>query len=184
MSKNLGNYNIFVISRSLLSFTLGLLGPFWILFIKDFKGNSIEQFGFSLSLAIFANAVTSYYVGKYSDKLGRKAFLIYSGIAAGVVTFSYTLIGSLMQLYILQILDGIVSAVQSTTGTAFLGDITKKKSRGKDIGKFDAITGVAAAIALIVGGLLVGQFGYEIIFYIASALLILSSLVLIPIKEK
>src|SRR3989344_8342036 len=73
--KKLDNYALYVSSRTLLTFTSGLLGPFWILFIKDFGGNSIEQFGFSLSLAVFASAITSYYAGKYSDKLGRKVFL-------------------------------------------------------------------------------------------------------------
>src|SRR3989338_6337650 len=104
--EKLGNYRVFLLSNSALSFALGLFTPFWIIFLQDF-GGSIQQFGFSIGLMVLAQSVTSYLVGKYSDKLGRKIFLIIGGFVLAAVTLAYTLITSMAQLYFLQIVNGI-----------------------------------------------------------------------------
>jgi MFS family permease len=157
--------------------------PFWIIFLQDF-GGSIEQFGFAIGLMMLAQSVTSYYVGKYSDKLGRKIFLIIGGFILAGVVFAYTLITSLLQLYILQIINGITSSMQATMETTFLGDITKKIKRGADIGRFHAIVGIMAAVSMMAGGFVVGRLGFKIIFYITAAIIFVSTFMLFYIKEK
>lgn len=183
MLEKFGNYKVFLFSNSILSFATGLFTPFWIIFIQNF-GGGIEQFGFSIGLMVLAQSVTSYYSGKFSDKLGRKNFLLGSGFALVVVVYLYTLITSLPQLYILQILNGVAGAVNQTITTVFLGDITRKQTRGLDVGKFHAIAGVASAIAMMAGGFVVGQLGFKIIFYITAAIIFVSTLMLVYLKEK
>lgn len=180
--RKLGNYRIFLFSNSVLAFAMGLFTPFWIIFLQDF-GGSIEQFGFALGLMLFAQSTTSYFVGKYSDKLGRKIFLIIGGFILSFVVFGYTLITSLLHLYILQIVNGITNSIQMTIEATFLGDITKKISRGINIGKYHAIVGIMAAISMMVSGFIVGQLGVEIIFYITSLIIFFSTLLLFYIKE-
>lgn len=178
-----GNYRIFLLSNSALFFALGLFTPFWIVFLQDF-GGSIQQFGFSIGLMVLAQSVTSYLAGKYSDKLGRKIFLITGGFMLAAVTLGYTLITSMVQLYFLQVMNGITGAMQATMETTFLGDITKKVSRGADIGKYHAIVGIMAALAMMGGGYIVGQSGYKVIFYVTAAIILISTLLLFLIKEK
>ena len=184
MLRKLGNYNLFLASNALLSFAMGMFAPFWIVFIQDFGGRSFEQFGFSIGLMVLAQSITSYFAGRYSDKLGRKTFLIAGGFMLAAVTFAYTIITSIPQLYILQVIDGAVGAIQLTTGTAFLGDITTRTSRGKDLGKYHALVGIMSAIAMMGSGFVVGQSGYKIIFYITAGLIFISTLFLFSIKER
>lgn len=66
---------------------------------------------------------------------------------------------------------------------AFLGNITKKATRGKSIGSYKAIIGVSSALAIVLSGFLAGAFGVQIIFYITAALIFISTLILIWIKE-
>ena len=66
---------------------------------------------------------------------------------------------------------------------AFLGDITKKARRGRDIGKYNALLGIAEAAAIFVGGFLTGIFGFEIVFYIVALIFIGSTTVLFRVKE-
>jgi len=181
--RKLGDYKVFLFSNSILAFALGLFMPFWIIFLQDF-GGSIEQFGFAIGLMVFAQSITSYFAGKYSDKLGRKLFLIIGGFILTGVVFSYTLITSLIQLYILQIVNGITNSMQMTMETTFLGDITKKVSRGLDIGKYHAIVGVMAAISMMGGGFIAGQMGFKIIFYITAGIIFVSTILLFYIQEK
>lgn len=180
--ERLKNYRIFLFSNLILSFAMGLFAPFWIIFLQEF-GSGIEKFGFAIGLMVFSQAITSYFAGKYSDRLGRKIFLIIGGFILSGVVFAYTLITSLIQLYILQIVNGITTALQTTMETTFLGDITKKKSRGMDVGRYHAIVGVMAGIAMMGGGVVVGQLGFEIIFYITASIILLSTLILFYIKE-
>src|SRR3989338_5295527 len=111
MLQKLGNYRLFLLSNSSLAFALGLFMPFWIVFLQDF-GGSIEQFGFSIGLMMLAQSITSYFVGRYSDKFGRKVFLIIGGFILSGIVFAYTLITSLVHLYVLQIINGITSSMQ------------------------------------------------------------------------
>ncbi len=177
------DFRTLLLSTSILSFAEGLFAPFFIVFLKDF-GGSIEQFGFSLGIAAFAAAITSYYSGRHSDRFGRRPFLIAGIISYSLIIFAYTLITELWQLYILQILFGIFGALIYTMTTAFLGDVTKRSSRGTDVGKFHAAVGVLAALAMMGGGFVVGSLGYKIIFYATALLALLSAFIILSAKEK
>jgi MFS family permease len=176
------NYKVFLASNSVLAFAIGLFTPFYIVFLQDF-GGSIEQFGFAIGLMALASAITSYYTGKYSDRLGRKIFLLAGGFVLAVVIFAYTLISSLIELYILQVVNGVANAVYMTMETSFLGDVTKKVSRGTNVGSYHAVVGIAAAIAMMGGGFVVGQLGFQIIFYITALIILLSTFLLFYLKE-
>lgn len=173
------NYYKFLISNSILFFGLGLFTPFWIIFIKDFGG--IEQFGFAMGLMVLAQSATSYTVGRYSDRFGKKIFLIGAGFVMSGVIFAYTLISSVIALYVLQIINGVLVAIQQTIEKAILGDLTEKVSRGTDVGRYEAITSIMVGLAMMLGGLVVGDLGIKVIFYITSALVFLSSVLLLKI---
>ncbi|MBI4896042.1 MAG: MFS transporter [Candidatus Aenigmarchaeota archaeon] len=176
------NYRIFIAVNSILGFAMGLFAPFWFLFIER-VGGSIESFGFAIGLMTIASALASYAVGRLSDVHGRKRFLIVSGLLEALIIVCYTFITTTVQLYVLQIIYGLVSAMQMTMETAYLGDITKKVQRGADIGLYHAAIGLCAGVAAMLGGVGVGMFGYHIIFYVTAALIGGSTLVLFLLKE-
>src|SRR3989338_1836928 len=89
------NLRIFTLSNSLMAFAFGLFGPFYYIFINDF--------GIAMGLVVLSGALVSLFTGKYSDKFGRKPFLILGGYASAILVFLYTIIGSIWQLYLLQI---------------------------------------------------------------------------------
>lgn len=176
------NLRIFTFSNSLIALAFGLFGPFYLIFINDI-GNTIENFGIAVGLVVLSGALTSWIVGRYSDKFGRKPFLILGGYSSALIVFLYTVVGSLGQLYLLQIFSGIVAALFETSESAFLGDITEKGKRGSEIGKYDALVGVSEAAAIFTGGFLVGQFGFEIVFYIVSLIFVISTTIMFRLKE-
>ncbi len=175
------NFGIFTFSTSLMSFAMGFFGPFYLIFINKI-GGSIETFGIAVGLVILSSALISLVAGKYSDRFGRKPFLILGGYASVIVVLLYTVIGSLWQLYLLQIFNGIIHAVFETSELAFLGDVTKKNRRGADIGKYNAIMGIAEAFAVFAGGFLAGIFGFEIVFYMVAIIFLVSTTMMFRLK--
>lgn len=180
--KSLGNYKVFLVANSIFAFAFGLFTPFYVIFLRDF-GGGVQQFGFAIGLMALSQALISYFIGKYADKFGRKIFLLINGFVTSILIFGYSLITSLIQLYILQILNGMIMALGATTETTFLGDITEKQFRGRDVGKYHAAVGVMAAIAMMGGGYIVGELGFNIIFYITSSIIFVATLILFYIKE-
>jgi len=176
------NLRIFTFSNSLMAFAFGLFGPFYLIFINDL-GGSIENFGIAVGLVVLSGALMSLIAGKYSDKFGRKPFLILGGYASAIIVFLYTIIGSLWQLYLLQILSGIIISIFETSEHSFLGDITKKQERGTEIGKYRVFVGIAEALAIFMGGFLVGKFGFEIMFYIISIFFVISTTIMFKLNE-
>ena len=73
--------------------------------------------------------------------------------------------------------------ISLTSESAFLGDITEKEKRGSEIGKYDAIVGLSEAATIFIGGFLVGQFGFKIVFYIVCLIFIISTTVMLKLKE-
>jgi MFS family permease len=178
------NFKIFILSNSLLALAVGLFGPFYYIFINDF-GGSIENFAIAAGLLVLSGALFSLFAGRLSDKIGRKPFLIIGGFASALVVFLYTIIDSNWQLYILQIFSGIITAGFETAEGAYLGDLTDhSKKRGEEVGKYDAIVGVFEAGAIFIGGIIAGRFGFEIIFYIVSIISLISTFVMMKLREK
>ncbi|VVB78699.1 Multidrug resistance protein MdtG [uncultured archaeon] len=177
------NYLVFLFSNSIASLAAGLFSPFYIIFVQGF-GKSLGQFGLSIGLMALAGAITSYFAGRHSDQLGRKPFLIVGGFILSIIVLAYTLITNLFQLYLLQILNGVISSMNSTIGTTFLADLTRRSTRGRHIGRYLAVTGVITAFSLMIAGFLAVSWGYKIVFYIVATLIFLSTLILFHIKEK
>lgn len=179
---NKKNLKIFTFSNSLMALAFGLFGPFYLIFINDI-GGSVENFGIAVGLVVLAGALISLVAGKYSDSIGRKPLLIIGGYASAIIVFLYTVIGSIWQLYLLQIFSGLIISVFETAESAYLADITEKQKRGHDIGKYDAYVGFAEALAIFAGGFLAGKFGFEIIFYVVSIIFVISTTVMFKLRE-
>jgi MFS family permease len=177
------NFRIFAFSNSLIALAFGLFGPFYLIFINKI-GESIENFGFAVGLVVLSGAIASFIAGKYSDKIGRKPFLIIGGYSSAIIVFSYTLISSLWQLYLIQILNGLVAAIFETSEHAFLGDITRKNERGSEMGKYRALIGITEAFAIFIGGIFANAFGFKLMFYVISLIFIVSTTLMFRLKEE
>ena len=179
----LTNLKVYTVASSLSSFSWGLVGPFYFLYVNELGNGDLQQFGIAFGIMIFMTSLVSLIAGKFSDKLGRKPFLVGTSLAYAVVLYSYTLISSIVELYILQALFGVIDAIAHTVDTSLLGDITKKSKRGFQIGVIRSIVNMFAGIAVVLGGLIADKTGFKIIFYIGTILIAVESMVLLGLKE-
>lgn len=178
----LNNFRYLLLSSSISAFMGGIFGPFYILYIQRI-GGGIENFGFAFGLFSISSSLTSYIIGKYSDRIGRKPFMLFSSFVAMMLMVIYVFIRTTTQLFTIQVFFGINDAVWRISEKAFLADITKRKSRGRMLGKYDATLSMLEGVAMLFSGILVGQLGFEIIFYMMALAIAISTIPLFFIKE-
>ena len=179
---NTRNLLLFTTVRSVWAVTFGLIGPFYVVYVAGLSGG-MEKLGFAFSIMVLFQSATSYLAGRFSDKLGRRPFLIVTAYVDTTILFLYTVIDGTYQLYLLQGMLGITNGVIDTISTSLLGDLTIKEKRGKAVGKFNAIVGLSSAVGLSVGGYMVKYYGIKSLFYLASLVVALSTVLLFFIRE-
>ncbi len=172
------------ITQSVLLFGTGIVFPFYIIFIKQIGANFTE-FGIAYALFALSSAFFHKIIGKSSDKLGRKIFLVINSWGLAVLFLLFPIATNIIEVYILQVFLGIFGAMQKTSEKAIVADFTDGKNRGKQIGNYHGWIAVFSALAVVLGGYLIDLFTLEIIFYIGSAVLFVSGiLILKKIEEK
>jgi len=177
------NYKLMLSASSIANFAASIIGPFLVILINQ-KGGGIENLGLVFGAGIIANSLTQLLIGRLSDKLGRKPFLVISSIINAVVIISYLYVQNLTQLYILQIVAGIDGAIWGISETSFMADITQKKTRGKSLGFYNMFIGILIGIGMMIGGFAINKFGYTLIFWIVGLFSLLSAIFFWMIKEK
>lgn len=182
MDKGSRNLFLFTALSTVWAVIFGLIGPFYVVHVERLSGG-MEKLGIAFSIMIFFQSLASYVAGKSSDRLGRKPFLFLIAYVDAVIIFFYTIIKGTYELYMLQGLFGISNGVSQTISTSLLGDITTKKRRGKAVGIFHAIVGIASSLGLVLSGYVAKIYGIKSIFYIASLALLFSTILLFWIRE-
>jgi MFS transporter, DHA1 family, multidrug resistance protein len=173
---------LFTTVRSVWAVTFGLIGPFYVVYVAGLSGG-MEKLGIAFSIMVLCQSFTAYLAGHFSDKLGRRPFLIVTAYVDTAILLLYTVIHETHQLYLLQGMLGITNGVIDTISTSLLGDLTIKEKRGKAVGKFNAIVGLSSAVGLSLGGYMVKYYGIKSLFYLASLVVALSTVLLFFIRE-
>lgn len=169
-------------SQSIVLFGMGIVFPFYIIFINKIGANFTE-FGIAFAIFSISAALAHKFVGKYSDRFGRKIFLLINSWGIAVTFLLFPIVTTIMQVYVLQAILGIFGAMQKTSEKAIVADLTDGGKRGLEIGSYHGWIAIFSALAVIAGGYLIDIFTLDIIFYIGSVILFLSSFATLKIKE-
>lgn len=172
-----------LVSQSIVLFGTGIVFPFYIIFIKEI-GASFTEFGIAFALFSLSSALVHKYIGAWSDKFGRKLFLLLNSWGTAVLFLFFPIATTITQVYVLQVILGIFGAMHKTSEKALVADFTEDKPRGKHIGVYHGWIAIFSALAVIAGGYLIDLFTLPIIFYLGSFILFLSGLATLRIKEK
>ncbi len=176
------NLILYTTVSSIWGIVFGLIGPFYVVYVEKISGG-MEKLGIAFAIMLFLQSVTTYLAGHYSDRIGRKPFLLITSYVDVVVLILFTVVSETYHLYILQGVLGITNGVHGTIRMTLLGDLTVKEKRGGVVGKFNAIVSFSSALGLAASGYLVKAYGIEVLFYLSAAVVALSTTLLFGIKE-
>ncbi|OMP68409.1 MFS transporter [Domibacillus epiphyticus] len=171
------SYQQFVFSQSIIFMASSMIFPFYILLLRN-VGDSYSQFGWAYGLFTLTAAVTYPLIGKVSDQIGDWSLLLFYSWSMAIILLFFPLVMEVWQVYILQVIMGILGAVQKNTEKTALARNVEKKAAGAEIGRYHFWTSVGAAASIILTGYLVDFLTIHIIFYIASLMYMWSGIIL------
>jgi MFS family permease len=160
-----------------------MIFPFYVLLLNNI-GNSYSQFGWAYGLFALTSALAYPLIGRISDNLGDQNLLLTYSFSMSFIFLFFPLVEEVWEVYVLQVIMGILGAVQKNTEKTALARNVEKSTAGKEIGNYHTWTSLGAAIAIILTGYMVDFITIGSIFYLASFLYFFSGIVIWKKKSK
>jgi len=152
---------------SMLGF--GIVVPLLPIYADQMGATALEigliNAGFSLALLAALP-----FMGRLSDRFGRKVFLITGLAILTVASLGFIWAQTPLQLILVRIFQGIGASMHLPIAQAYLGDITPKGEEGKWMGHFSAILFSGMSIGPLFGGVLTDLFSVNTTFLVMAAL--------------
>jgi len=174
---------ILALSSLFLLFNLTTHGPFISLYAKEVMNFDKSKINLLFALGGLAAVIYSLWGGKIINKWGSKKVLSYSVSGLGIFIILWSLSSPLwLNIALFTILHVFFQSCYIAYGS-FLADITHQQSRGLVIGFIGTCTGLIGSIGPSLGGYLKLQFGSSSPFWAGLIFALLTSLLLVKIKE-
>ena len=136
----------------------------------------ITAIGFSLafSMLMVGRLIFQVPLGYFSDRFGRKPFILVGLIIMAVTTILIGEVQSLTQLIILRLLQGVAAAAVAAPAFALAGDISKKGGEGRQMSIITMGFGLGIAVGPLLAGLL-AVFFFELPFLVLGLATLIST---------
>jgi len=180
--KNLNkNFRLYLLLSSLFA-----LGSFSYSFLLIYA----KEFGFKVTFIpvlylIFSAiaAIVSLPFGKLADKIGRKPVLMLSFIFWGLVCLTFTLLRSSWAIILTFIFYGLHKGAIEPVQRTLVSELAPEQYRASSLGAFQMVIGLCALPASFIAGLFWDKIGIVTPLYFSLCLTIVSSIMLIFVKE-
>jgi MFS family permease len=145
-----------------------LLFSFAVIPIREEFGLSNGTMGALTSVALIAGAVGGMAFGRLADRLGRVraltfSILLYSAATAGLATSV-----ALWQLVAWRIAVGLGMGGEWSCGSVLVAETWPAEHRGKAMGLMQAGWAIGALIAAAASALIIGRYGWRVLFLIGA----------------
>ena len=176
------NYRRFIVYQGTVGIAASMIFPFYVLFLKN-AGSTYSQFGWAYGLFALTAALSYSVIGKFADQVGDKVLLIIYSWGMALILLIFPLAFEIWHVYILQIIMGLLGAVQKNSEKTVLARTVNKGTAGMEIGRYHIWTSIAAAIAVIATGYLADFLTIGSIFHLASIIFAWSGFYLMKLDK-
>src|SRR5690625_1479840 len=140
--------------------------------------------GSIVAIYSFTNMVGNIFGGHWIDRYGRKKMLFTGMFAVSIILIFYPLAQSGVQLFFIRFFHGLAGGILIPAAFAYVGDQSKKESRGKTMALTGACIGTAAIVGPALGGAMAARSKVEYVFIFVAILFIISAILILKyVKE-
>jgi MFS family permease len=163
----------FTISDFIVISGFGLVSPIFAVFISDnIKGGNLEVVGIAGMIYLLTRSLLQIPIAQFIDKIkGEKddfLILFLGSIAYSFIFLLYIIVTTPTQLYFIQFLYGLISALTLPGWYAIFTRHIDKRHEGMEWGVYTTFTDLGAAAAAGMGGFFASRFGFTNLFIVAS----------------
>ncbi len=156
---------------------LGMFGPLYAVFATEVVGGNILDVSWVYALYLCFMGGGVIVVGRLADKVGHEKLLVGGYLLSSVASFSYLLVNSMTDLLVVQLLVAVSVALSQPTWYAlydrYSGDGTRD---GYVWGLSSGLWYVFQGVAIIIGGYLVSQYSFDMLFIVMGLVQLVSTI--------
>lgn len=166
-----------IISLAIFSSLLGsgIIVPLFPLYVES-MGATATSLGIIFAGFSISRALVMPFVGRLSDRKGRKLILGIGLFTYALTSFAYVWADSVASLTIIRTLQGVSAGMILPIAQAYVGDISPEGEEGKWMGYFNAAFTIGFGVGPLMGGIITDHFGMNFAFYAMGGLNMLAFL--------
>jgi DHA1 family multidrug resistance protein-like MFS transporter len=148
---------------------MGIVSPFLPIYAEDLGASNLEIGLIQASFSI-AGIGTLLFVGRWSDRLGRKPFLLIGLTVLTLSSVGLIYADSPLLLIIIRFIQGLGATAHLPIAQAYLGDITPEGGEGRWMGYFNAVMFAGLGAGPLLGGLIADAYSIPTTFLLMAIL--------------
>ncbi|MDA2936215.1 MFS transporter [Patescibacteria group bacterium AH-259-L05] len=161
-----------------------MLGPIYALFVEDIGGSLLDA-SFAGGIFALTAGITTLISGKYTDKLKENELIVVLGYTImGTGFMLYLAVDSILFLFIVEVILGLGEAIYAPAFDAVYSKHLDVHKSGRQWGAWESMAYFTAAMGAVIGGLIVTQLGFNIMFIIMAGLCLVSALYIYFLPRK
>jgi DHA1 family multidrug resistance protein-like MFS transporter len=183
VSMNRKAFVVLVATMFISMLGMGIVSPFLPIYANTLGASSLEV-GLVQAAFNITGVGTLLFVGRLSDRFGRKSFL-----SSGLSILAIASVGLMFakdpaHLILWRFVQGLGASAHLPIAQAYLGDITPEGNEGKWMGYFNAVLFAGMGAGPLFGGLITDAFNMRTTFMVMAVLNVLGLLAtLVFLKE-
>jgi DHA1 family multidrug resistance protein-like MFS transporter len=166
-------FAVLVASMFISMLGMGIVTPFLPIYANTLGASSMEV-GLIQSAFSMTGIGTLLFVGRLSDRFGRRSFL-----GSGLIILAISSVGLMFaekpfHLILWRFVQGLGASAHLPIAQAYLGDITPEGDEGRWMGYFNAVLFAGVGTGPLVGGVLTDTFNIRTTFLVMAVLNVLA----------
>lgn len=176
-----------LITADIFLFTgMGFIVPILSIYINDdLIGGSLLAAGIASTLYMLSKAMLQIPISKLVDKYDHRRLFVLSGyVLIALTPFMYIIMKNIYQLYIIQILYGIGSAVAFPAWWSLFSTHVEKHHEGYDWSVYSSLVMVGTAISASIGAGMAQYLGFKFTFLLVGIFAVISIIILMGLDKE
>ena len=151
---------------------MGIVSPFLPIYANTLGASSLE-IGLIQSAFSMTGIGTLLFIGRLSDRFGRKIFLCGGLTILAIASLGLMYANDPAHIILWRFVQGLGGAAHLPIAQSYLGDITPEGSEGKWMGNFNAVLFAGIGAGPLFGGVITDAFNIQTAFLVMAVLNVL-----------
>jgi len=164
---------------------IGVIAPILPLYVKTFSASAM-MIGIIMGSFSLSRGLLGPFVGRLSDRIGRKRILMVGLGIFALVSLCYSLAANVWQLILVRVIQGAASVMVTPIAQGYVGDISPIGKEGRMMNLFYSSMFIGVGLGPLLGGPLTDLWSYHAAFAVMgllSAISLLLVVVTVPVDH-